>query len=203
MQTLEAVRGRCHALNTTVLALSFAIPAWAAQNLPARVIAMQDLTVPAERLPAGCVLAPGSTKGLDGNRVQTRNWTGLRIPTNPWAGADTSLVASIRERMDGPTPVPDGPPLSPTEAARFRLHFADGVEEAYAAIYEQSEAELIVVYAARFASREKAVEYRSYSRSSNNPRVIRVAVGPIVAMVQGDAGACFNAVGVHLRSLAN
>ena len=190
-------------LKTIVLALSLAIPSSATQNLPPRVMAMQDLTVAAERLPAACVLAPGSAKRLDGNRVQTRNWTGLRIPTNPWAGAETSLVASIRERMDGPTPVPDGPPLSPTEAARFRLHFADGVEEAYAAIYEQSEAELIVVYAARFATSAKAVESRSYTHWGNNPRVIRVAIGPIVAMVQGDAGPCLNAIGAHLRSLAN
>jgi hypothetical protein len=112
------------------------------------------------------------------------------------------LVASIRERME-PTVTPDGPPPSRSEAASFRLHFADGVEEAYAAIYEQSETELIVVYASRFASSEKAVESRSYSGWSNNPTVIRVAMGPIVAMVQGDVGPCFNAVGAHLRSLAN
>ena len=186
-----------------VLTLLIGMSPWATQSVPPRVIAMQDLTVPAERLPTGCVLAPGGTKRLDGNRVLIRSWAGLQIPTNPWSGADRPLVASIRERMDGPTPVPDGPPLSPAEATRFRLNFADGVEEAYAAIYEQSEAELIVVYAARFASREKAVESRSYSRSANNPRVIRVAVGPIVVMAEGDAGTCFNAVGAHLRSLTN
>ena len=190
-------------LKAFVQATSIAIMSGAAQGLPPRLVTMQDLTVAAERLPAACVLAPGSASVSMAIEFRRRNWTGLRIPTNPWAGADTSLVASIRERMDGPTPVPDGPPLSPTEAARFRLHFADGVEEAYAAIYEQSEAELIVVYAARFATSAKAVESRSYTHWANNPRVIRVAIGPIVAMVQGDAGACFNAVGAHLRSLAN
>jgi hypothetical protein len=99
--------------------------------------------------------------------------------------------------------MPDGPPLSPGEAASFRLHFADGVEEAYAAIYEQSERELIVAYAARFASAEKALQSRSYSYWSNNPSVIRVAMGPIVAMVHGENGPCFNAVGAHLKSLAD
>jgi hypothetical protein len=53
--------------------------------------------------------------------------------------ARTGLVASIRERMDAPTLMPDGPPLSPGEAASFRLHFADGVEGKRTAIYEQSE----------------------------------------------------------------
>jgi hypothetical protein len=187
-------------LKTIVLAMSIAIPSGAAQSSPPRVVTMQELTVPAEGLPTGCVLSPGGTVRLDGNKVRMRSWAGLRIPSNPWAGTDRPLVASIRERME-PTVTPDGPPPSRSEAASFRLHFADGVEEAYAAIYEQSETELIVVYASRFASSEKAVESRSYSGWSNNPRVIRVAMGPIVAMIQGNAGACFDAVGAHLRSL--
>jgi hypothetical protein len=58
-----------------------------------------------------------------------------------------------------------------------------------------------VVYASRFATSDKAVESLRYGRWSNHPRVIRVAIGPIVAMVEGDAGACFDAVGAHLRSL--
>ena len=178
-------------LKTIFLAMSIAIPAGAQSSRP-RVVTMQELTVPAGRLPTGCVLS-----------VRMGNWAGLRIPSNPWAGADRPLVASIRERMDAPTLMPDGPPLSPGEAASFRLHFADGVEEAYAAIYEQSERELIVAYAARFASAEKALQSRSYSYWSNNPSVIRVAMGPIVAMVHGDSGPCFNAVGAHLKSLAD
>ena len=189
-------------LKTTVLAMSIAIPFLATQNNPPRVITLQELTVPAERLPTGCVLSPGGTAPLDGNKVRIRNWAGLRIPSNPWVGTDRPLVASIRERME-PTLTPDGPPPSTSEAASFRLHFADGVEEAYAAIYEQSEAELIVAYAARFASAEKAVESRSYTNWSGNPRVIRVGIGPIVAMVHGEVGSCFNAVGAHLKSLAN
>jgi len=191
-------------LKAIVLAMSIAILSGTAPSLRPQLVKMPELTVPAERLPTGCVLSPGGTAGRDGNKALIRSWAGLRIPSNPWAGTDRPLVASILERMDGPTVMtPDGPPLSPGEAARFRLHFADGVQEAYAAIYEQSEAELIVVYAARFASSEKAVESRSYSAWSNNPRVIRVAMGPTVAMVHGDSGPCFNAVGAHLRSLAN
>jgi hypothetical protein len=187
-------------LKTIVLAMSIAILSGTAPSFRPQPVTMPELTVPAERLPTGCVLSPGGTVRLDGNKVRMRNWAGLRIPTNSWAGTDRPLVASIRERME-PTVTPDGPPPSPSEAASFRLHFADGVEEAYAAIYEQSETELIVVYASRFASSEKAVESRSYSGWSNNPRVIRVAMGPILAMVQGDVGPCFNAVGAHLRSL--
>ena len=72
---------------------------------------------------------------------------------------------------------------------------------AFSAIYEQSSGELIVVYASRFASIEKALESRSHSRWVDNPKVIRVENGTIVAMVHGEGGPCFNAVGAHLRSV--
>jgi hypothetical protein len=188
-------------LKTIVLAMSIAFLSGTAPSFRPQLVKMLELTVPAERLPAGCVLSTNDTARRDGTRVRSRNWAGLGIPSNPWAGTDRPLVASIRQRME-PTVTPDGPPPSRSDAASFRLHFADGVEEAYAAIYEQSETELIVVYASRFASSDKAVESRSYSGWSNNPRVIRVAMGLTVAMVHGESGPCFNAVGAHLRSLA-
>ena len=90
-------------LKAIVLALSIAIPSGATQNSPPRVVALQELTVPAERLPPGCVLSSDDTARRDGTRVRSRNWAGLRIPSNPWAGTDRPLVASIRERMDRPT----------------------------------------------------------------------------------------------------
>ena len=72
---------------------------------------------------------------------------------------------------------------------------------AFSAIYEQSSGELIVVYASRFASIEKALESRSHSRWVDNPKVIGVENGTIVVMVHGEGGPCFNAVGAHLRSV--
>jgi hypothetical protein len=103
--------------------------------------------------------------------------------------------------------MPDGPPLTRRQNSHYRLHLAEGLEEAYAAIYTQSEPaefepgrELIIVYGLRFAA-ESAVDRRS--DTSKNPRIIRVVIGPVVAVVHGDGGRCFEAVGAYLKSLAN
>ena len=111
-------------LKTIALAISAAFLSGPAQSLRPRAVTMQELTVPAERLPAGCILSPGGAAPLDGNRVLIRSWAGLRIPSNPWTGTDRPVVASIRERMD-PTMTPDGPPFSPGEAASFRRKVED------------------------------------------------------------------------------
>ena len=176
-------------LTTIVLSMSLAVVANGAQTNRPGPPTLQELTVPVERLPPGCILSRS-------------NLAGLRIPSNPWRGTDRPLVASIRERIDGPANMPDGPPLSASEATRYRLHFADGVEEAYAAIYEQSSGELIVVYGFRLVSGEQRLENSERQSQADNPSVIRVAIGPMAAMVQGDGGPCFNVVGAHLTSLS-
>jgi hypothetical protein len=100
--------------------------------------------------------------------------------------------------------LPDGPRLTAREFSRYRLQLADGVTEAYAAIYKQSEPEQesILVYALRFLSTERPVDRSSETPPSKNPRVIQVAIGPIVTVVHGDGGQCFQAVGAYLKSLA-
>src|SRR5687768_14259440 len=146
--------------------MSIAMTSDAAQSSGSRVVTMQELTVPPERLPTGCVLSPAQSVRLEGNRVRGRNWAGLPIPTNPWAGTDAPLIASIRERVDGPVLMPDGPPLTARQSARYRLHLAEGVEEAYAAIYTQEgpaefePRDVIVVYGLRFPDAERAVDPR-------------------------------------------
>jgi hypothetical protein len=118
-------------------------------------------------------------------------------------------MASIREIVDGPVAVPDGPPLDAKELSRYLGLLADGVEEAYGAVYMQSDAmqsdaDLITVRAMRLASGEKpsARAHFGDTRVSRDFGMIRVAIGPIVAIVTGD-GACFQAVGAYLKSLAN
>ena len=193
-------------IKAAALAFSIAVKAGVAQNAPPRVISLQELTVPGDRLPAGCVLAPADSTRVDGNRVRGRGWwsIGLRIPTNPWTGTDRRIVASISQWVHGPILAPDGPPLSAPDLARYRSRLADGVAEAYAATYIQSESEVAVVYAAKFSSIEQQPDDRlSGRRASTDPRVIRVTTGSIVAVVFGDGGRCFQAVGAHLKSLAN
>jgi hypothetical protein len=113
-------------------------------------------------------------------------------------------MASVREIVDGPVAIPDGPPPDAKELSRYLGLLADGVEEAYGAVYMQSDADLITVRAMRLAPDERrpALAHFGDTRVSKNSGMIRVAIGPIVAVVTGD-GACFQAVGAHLKSLAN
>jgi hypothetical protein len=100
--------------------------------------------------------------------------------------------------MDGPPLEPDGPPLDRRAASRYRLLLADGVGEAYAAIYVmQSDPTPIVVYASRFTATA-----RPFYRSRPAPNH-RVEIGPLDVVVSGDDGQCFHAVEAYLKSLAN
>jgi hypothetical protein len=96
---------------------------------------LADLTVPADRLPTGCGLSPSPSMRTGDNTMRAGSWAGLPISSNPWIGTDRAIVASIVERAVDPPRIPDGPPPTPRESARFRLRLADDVEEAYAAVY--------------------------------------------------------------------
>jgi hypothetical protein len=162
---------------------------------------LRDLTVAPEHLPSGCVLSPEPFVRLDGNTIRSGLWAGL--PANPWIGTDPVRIASIRERISAPR-LPDGPPLAPRETARFRLHLADGIEEAYEAVYLPGESNgLIIVFALRFPSDEAAIDLLKRRRASTNSSTRVFAIGPIVAFVSGGSGACFQAVATHLESLEN
>jgi hypothetical protein len=186
-----------------ILAVMAVTIAGASESAPPRIISMQELTVPSERLPVGCRLSPAPTAHLDGGRVRAGLWA--EFPTNPWLGADRRLLASIRQQVDGPAAVPDGPPLDPKALSRYLGQLADDVEEGYGAVYIQSARDLITVRALRFAPAEKVTADSSSSgaRVVRNPAVIRVTIGPIVAIVSGDGGACFQVVGEYLKSLVD
>jgi hypothetical protein len=146
---------------------------------------MRDLTVPTGMLPAGCALAPVPFRILLG-------------PTNPWIGTDREQIISIREGMTArPRNIPDGPPIDAGAMSRYRAQLANGVEEAYGAVYTESE-NFVIVRAIRFAPGAP----HSAPELSENQKMMRVDIGPIVAIVTG-SGDCFQAVGAHLKSLAN
>jgi hypothetical protein len=147
---------------------------------------MAELTVPQDRLPPGCELAASSFK--NGGRGTGGFWPGLPIPTNPWTGTERRMVATIRSQMDG-TP--------------FSLPLADGVEEAYAAIYSQGDQESIVVYALRFAGTAAGpAQPPGYESGPVVQRVPRIQVGPITVVLSGERAECSYAVESYLRSLA-
>src|SRR5437867_1306584 len=152
-------------IKALVLAMSVALAAGASQTAPPRVLSMRDLTLPAERLPVGCALSSAPSVHLDGNRVRYGLWSGF--PANPWIGTDRRLMASIRELVDGPATIPDGPPLDAKELPRYsgnsRMVWKKRTDM-------QSDADLIMVRAIRLAPGEKptARGYSSGARVSRN-----------------------------------
>lgn len=158
---------------------------------PSRAMALQDLTVPTEKLPAGCAVSS--------------DIAGLPVAKTPWIGTDAAVLGLIRERVDAPTMVPDGPPLTTREYARFRIRLAEDIEEGYVGSYVQDVPltgfrARAQVYGLRYAQAAKAE--RAGRQWTNNPRASRAVIGPVLVIVHGDGGECFQAVAAHVQRLA-
>jgi len=168
----------------------------------ATIAALGDLTVPPDRLPPGCAPPPSRVERADGATVRGDLWAGLPISRNPQTSSEPKLIVEVRERLEGPRLIPDAPALTARDAARFRIHLADGIDEAYAAIYRQPDShEMVVVYGLRFPDARGAAEFWSTARSARNPRGTALVSGPIVAAVSGPGGACYDAVAAYVDSL--
>jgi len=184
------------------VAISAASAFGVTQNVAARPVALQDLTIPNDRLPAWCALAPADAARQPGGRIHRGLWAGLPITTNPWTGRDRRVIASIRERVDPPPTVTDAP-LTRAEASRYFLRLADGVEEGYAAVYAQDGSnDSIVVSALRFAATENPFYSLADAKAFYRPTT-RIEIGRIVAVVTGGGGECFQALETYLKSLSN
>jgi hypothetical protein len=153
---------------------------------------MSNLTVPADRLPSGCVLSTPPDPDPGDGRVHGWSWD---FPTNPWIGTEPRLVGSIRQRIEAPLAIPDAASFSRGTQSRTLLAFAEGVEEGYGALYTQSDAGQIAVYAVRWTDRDRS----SFGQADRSPRII---IGSIVARVLGDGGACAQRIEAYLRGLA-
>jgi hypothetical protein len=157
----------------------------------------ERLTVPAAQLPAGCRLTP-QTITDPGGRVRVGAWAGLRIDSNPWKGTDRALLAAIRQGVDPPVQVPDGPPLHPRDLAIFRSKLADGVEQAYAAIYETEDQQQVVVYGVQFAAEATAIEAEMRGLRDRRPRY---RSGRTVVVITSYGSPCAAAVDAHVRAV--
>jgi hypothetical protein len=147
---------------------------------------LASLTVPAERLPAGCSLRQADV-------------VDPRVSQNPWTGIDPLVIATIREYMGDVPRVPDAP-LSRREAAMFRLRLATGVGEAYAARYHSTSAEFVTVYAVTF---DNAASLRATQDPHPElPRGSRFTAGRSTTVVGGKGSPCYEAVAGHVRSIA-
>jgi hypothetical protein len=184
--------------NRLVQALVAASIGAALRQAPSREIGLADLTVPNDRLPAGCALVAAPSERLEGNQVRTGLWAGLNIGTNPWIGTEAPILATIRERL-APTEVPDGPPLTQAQARRYFLQLADGIDQAYVAIYREHDVSApTTVYGLQFPTTEDALAFARNARAASKA----VVNGRIAAFAAGRAGDCFQAIRDYVSGLS-
>jgi hypothetical protein len=178
-----------------IVALSILIALIRTAALGQDEIDLASLTVSQGRLVPGCELSPSPTVALEGNRVLGGLWGGL--PRNPWMGTEPSIVADIRERVATSPPLPDGPPLSRAELARFRAQLAEDVEGAYGAVYTEAGTQLTTVNAVRF--KDASVPNRP-GRTPISRGSVRLARGRTVVVAFGHGG-CFDAIAAYLAEV--
>lgn len=168
-----------------------AVPIVMAQSL----VGLTTLTVPQDRLTAGCHLAQSDTFQVDAGHVKGGLWAGLPISTNPWHGTDNATIVPIRERVVGIPLGPDGPPLPRPELTRLRVEAARDVAEAYAAIYVDSDFQSTVVYGLRF------MDVAPLASSRATAETIRIPSGDDrVLIVISGGSSCAGSVTDYLRN---
>ena len=148
-------------------------------------IPLVSLTVPADRLPAGCSLQAS-------DRID--RWAS----TNPWIGADRPVIATIRESMGSMPLMPDGQ-LTPRDYTAFRFALADGVTEGYAALYHAENgrgAEVLAVTLER--PENQRLPGRWQARRTD---VDELSVGRTKIVVRGKGSPCYQAIVQHVRAV--
>jgi hypothetical protein len=164
-----------------------------------RALDLSALTVPAGKLPSGCALAPLTRPAVDG-RVQVVSSFPVPIPTNPWHGTDRPILAGIRQRRTGLTPMPDGPPPAARDARRMFLHLADGISDGYAAFYRSADDQgLTAVYALRFDDPSDA---QAWAGTEGRGDVAALLGGTAVVVVQAGPSRCFASVREYVSGSA-
>ena len=169
-----------------LLAVAFVAAAGLAMQTPQPATApvtMDALTLPVARLPEGCALA---------------KYTAHR--SNPWLGTDEPTIGRLRQQFSAPVPLPDAPPVSRRDEARYYVRAAEGIVEGYSASYALEEHAVTQVVALRFASTADA---DLWPGRSQRLRFDRFAMGPLVAVVYGASGPCRQAIVAHLGALGH
>ena len=113
---------------------------------------------------------------------------------------DRATLGGLRSQIDGPIRrlLPDGF-TTKGEEAELRLRLAEGVEEGYAATYEQAFVpRTLQVHAVRFAVPPEP-GFRPSDGAPTAP--VRLAIGSTWILFHGDNGACSKAIEAYLRSL--
>jgi hypothetical protein len=167
-----------HQTFALVLFLGVVAPVFPAQ---VRLGTLQELTVPPDRLPNGCSIAAHGPYG-----------------PSPWHGSDEPRLARIRAEFGPREPVPDGPPASRRELARYYLQLAEGIAEGYSAFYQDESPNLIQVVALRFANDQLA---DAWPGAAVRRSVRRLTYGPLVIVVANGDGACGRVIADYLAGL--
>lgn len=115
-------------------------------------LSLGSLTPPLSTLPSGCVLlAPEAKPPSAATLIGVPS---PKFPNNPWSGREVGLVAAIREAVDGPVKLAESVPDRIPDA--YARAMAQGVLEAYRAVYVAVDGNPIVVLAIMYADRSAA-----------------------------------------------
>ena len=162
---------------------------------------LDALTPPESTLAAGCALTPSPSERTGDGRVVSGFWDGLPVRSNPWAGENPQVLAEIRTRMFGLTPMPDGPPDARI-AAQIGRTLVEGMS-GYAAFYRQGQAR-VSVYALRSADPPQWMRPSPVRKDDSAGRAIaRISSGQVAVLAVGDPGPCFASLERHLRSVVS
>ena len=164
------------------------LAAWAVALGAQASFPMESLTVPPQRLPSGCRLAP--LLGANGEPFVA--YPGVR--QNPWVGTGTAAT-SIRQIVDGP-PLNSDDPAGPARFTRSAI----GVVEAYRAVYMAADRSQVDVYAVRFNDAALTVR-ASMSRLGEQSRRVHVVGATAVVLLPGIGGDCYRAVADYIASI--
>ena len=163
---------------------------------------LSTLTVPEDRLPAGCQLKPVVPRPPMPPQGGVVVVSGDSEP-NPLISRERRVATHIKWLVDGAPPVPDGPPLMPRAAAAWSSRWAEDVVEAYRATYRRADESLVTVAAMQFdderlATAEPPFGARRVARGTTS----RIVLGPTVVQISADETSdCFRAIETYLRSL--
>jgi hypothetical protein len=188
---------------------------------------MPDLTVPATRLPPGCLLAPRSdfesvvvarSGGVTVTRVDPGVTTNLppAHQVNPWVGSDVQTVGWLRSRMsfEGPTPAFafDPPVTDPRQVHNIQQapDAAIPVRRPDRPDWTEQAAGLAEGYSAVYlesGGRELTVRAVRISPDANPrpsfptaPNAVKIG-SDVVAVIEPDAGPCAAAIQTYLKHL--
>ena len=144
---------------------------------------------------------PSPSERTGDGRVVSGFWDGLPVRSNPWAGENPRVLAEIRTRMFGLSPMPDGPPDARI-AAQIGRTLVEGMS-GYAAFYRQGQAR-VSVYALRSADPPQWMRPSPVRRDDSAGRAIaRLSSSQGAVLAVGDPGPCFASLERHLRSVVS